>query len=64
MITYKSRVVKYGLGIREIVSVILDGKRVGVIRKEQGGWRYWPKDTDRGGELYPSLAAAKKSLES
>ena len=64
MITYKEQHETYGKNRWLIVHVLLGGKRVGVIRKETDGWRYWPKGSDTGGQLFPSIAAVKKSLES
>ncbi len=56
MITYK----------RDDVDVIvhLDGKRVGTIRMVLNGYRYFPEGKSKGGELFPTLSAAKESLES
>lgn len=58
--------------------VLLDGKRVGVIRElydmskpnhtgKPGpviGYRYHPKGDKTGGDLFPTLAACQHSLES
>lgn len=44
------------------VQVKLDDRVIGEIRKEDGGWRYFPKGKKDGGDLFPSLAKCKLSL--
>ncbi len=51
-ITYKSE-----------ICVALDGKHVGQIKSEEGGYRYFPLFSLKGGELFPTLEACKASLE-
>lgn len=43
-------------------SVFLDGKRVGTIRKDDEGFRYFPKDSIAHGEAFATLALCKASL--
>lgn len=49
--------------------VMLDGKWVGSIAhvdttdEHQGGWQYTPKGEKKGGDIFPTLALCKKSLE-
>lgn len=57
--------------------VFIDGVRVGTIEECYGakgygvgnrpgeiiGYRYYPKGQKTGGDLYPTLAACKQSLE-
>lgn len=45
------------------VKVHLNGKHIGSIRHDGGGWRYFPKGWTTGGDIYPTLAACKASLE-
>jgi hypothetical protein len=54
----------------QTVEVYLDGQLAGKIKKvsKDGtisgyGWQYFPKGQTKGGEIYPSLLACKKSLE-
>lgn len=49
---------------RDNVEVYLDTKHVGVIKKEEGGYRYYPDKSKRGGELFATLQGVKNSLES
>ena len=51
---------------RDIIQVkVYCGRlRLGSIEKEVGGWRYYPKGKSVGGDLFPSIVAVKKSLES
>lgn len=45
-------------------NVFLNGEHVGAIEHNKSGtFQYFPKDTDDGGDLYPTLAACKASLE-
>lgn len=46
------------------VDVYLFRKRTGMIAKEAGGWRYWPKGHTTGGDLCRTLQQVKNSLES
>lgn len=57
MITY-SVVSSVGL-----VEVCLEGKLVGRIKQWKDGWQYIPLGQKRGGEIFPTLEACKKSLE-
>lgn len=43
--------------------VSLEGRWIGYIKQEDGGWRYYPKGWTTGGDIYPTLAACKASLE-
>lgn len=48
------------------VQVFLEKRHVGEIRKEAEGWRYWPRGINKvadAGDLYPSPALCKRSLE-
>lgn len=45
------------------VSVRIDGKVVGEIRKVEGGYQYFPKGHSKGGEILPSMLAVKRTLE-
>lgn len=46
-------------------TVRLDGKVVGRIFRRDGGFQYVPNGNRKiGGEVYPTLEACKKSLES
>ena len=45
------------------VTVKLDGKVVGHIKKQPDGWRYQPKNGYSIGDAYPTLKACQKSLE-
>ncbi len=53
--------------VPEHFKVKLDGKLVGVIKRsgdDRGyGWRYFPKGDRIGGQVFPTLAACKRSLE-
>jgi len=49
----------------EVTPIILDNKTVGEIRKEKGGYRYWPKDitkVENAGELFPKYSQCFQSL--
>jgi hypothetical protein len=46
-----------------LVIVLVDGKQVGEIRNTADGWSYFPKGQKKGGEVFKSLAACKRSLE-
>ena len=45
------------------LSVLLDGKKVGEIRKVKGGFQYFPKGSKNGGDVIPQLIDLKKQLE-
>lgn len=45
------------------VDVLLDGWVVGYIAQVPAGWKYYPKGS-AGGEVYATLEAVKRSLES
>lgn len=48
------------------VQVFLEKRHVGEIRKEEEGWRYWPrgvKSVAGAGDLFPSPSLVKRSLE-
>ena len=49
---------------RNNVDVYLDGKHVGVIKQEEGGYRYYPGKSKRGGELFTTIQQVRNSLES
>ena len=44
------------------VKVRLDGKFIGTIKPEDGGWRYYPKGQSVGGDLFKTLGLCQKSL--
>ena len=49
---------------REWTAVYLDKKLVGnIYRVDITSWQYFPKGHKEGGEMFPSLALCKKSLE-
>jgi len=45
------------------VSVRVEGKVVGEIRKVDGGFQYFPKGQSKGGEVLPTVQAVKRTLE-
>lgn len=45
------------------VVVRIDGKKSGEIVPVEGGFRYFPTGSKRGGEVYPSIEEVKASLE-
>ena len=45
------------------VSVRIDGKVVGEIRRVEGGFQYFPKGHSNGGEILPTVKAVKLTLE-
>lgn len=47
----------------EPISVFLDNKCVGSIKKVDGGYQYFPKGKKEGGDIFPSIKEVKKSLE-
>lgn len=57
-ITYRSM----NAGLIGAVAVYLDGKKIGVIHKVDGGFQYRTKSGSRG-EIFKTLAAVKTSLE-
>jgi len=48
----------------EHIQVRQDGKIIGEIRKVSGGFQYFPKGHKEGGDIFSTLLAVKKSLES
>lgn len=46
-----------------IITVKLDGKVVGHIRKGEDGFRYTPKGQRVGGEAFETLRDCKRSIE-
>lgn len=44
------------------LKVKLDGKYVGDIKPVNGGYQYFPKGRNIGGDVYPSIDLCKKSL--
>lgn len=44
-------------------AVYLGIKRAGTIRPVQGGHSYFPKGKDEGGEVFPTVQAVKRSIE-
>jgi len=46
------------------IRVYSGGLRVGTIRAVEGGFRYFPKGSKVGGEVFTTIAAVKQSLES
>ena len=55
MITYQEK--------PEGVAVFLDKKRTGTIKQVMGGWAYFPIGKKMSGEVFPSIAKVKQSLE-
>lgn len=54
---------EYAEGRRDVpVRVKLAGRVVGEIRPVTGGWRYFPKRSKVGGEIFPTLNACQRSL--
>lgn len=45
------------------VTVWLDKAVVGRIKKEEHGWRYWPKGDHFEGQLFPTLAECKADVK-
>lgn len=52
---------KTGYGFSD-VTVRLDGKVVGEIRKVTDGWQYFPRGQRKGGVVFPTLDAVKKDI--
>lgn len=46
------------------ITVKLDRKVVGQIRNVAGGFQFFPKGKDKGGDILPSVKAVKRSIES
>ena len=44
------------------ITVILDGKVIGIIKEVIGGFCYFPKGSKTGGEIFTTIAACKSSL--
>lgn len=59
----KKQGIDYQRQIDGAVYVVLDGKRVGVIRLYPPGWQYKPRGGEAG-DFFATLAECKKSLES
>lgn len=49
------------------VEVLLDGRKIGTIKLESEaggvGYRYYPKNSKFGSDLFETLAACQRSLE-
>lgn len=45
-------------------AVFLDGKRVGTIKRVNGGWQYFPKGQKYGGEIFKNISECEESLVS
>ena len=45
------------------ITVILDKKVAGRIKRVDGGWQYFPKGQSSSGEIFPSVGLCKQSLE-
>ena len=45
------------------ITVFLDKKIVGHIKKVDGGFQYFPKGCKDGGDILPTVFAVKQSLE-
>lgn len=58
MITYKRE--KFD---NKNVLVYLDGKKTGIIKSENGGFRYYPLGQRIGGDWFSKISDCKKSLE-
>jgi hypothetical protein len=66
-ITYRKVPTELTFDIPETpIQVILDGTITGLIRATTGGFAYYPKGagTKGRGEVFPTIAACKVSLES
>lgn len=50
-------------GLPHATWVLLDGKRIGVIKREIGGYRYHTRKPGNAGDFFPTLDECKKSLE-
>lgn len=57
MIAYKWK----GVGVSE--QVFLDGKFVGIIKRNGTGWQYCPKGSEIGGEIFDKISDCEDSLE-
>jgi len=47
----------------DLTAVFLDEKRVGKIKKDSDGYRYYPKGHNIAGEAFSTLGECKESLE-
>lgn len=47
---------------KEPLKVRLDSRNVGEIRKVDGGYQYFPNGAKRGGEVFPTVSAAQRTL--
>lgn len=45
-------------------NVKLENRITGQIRSEEGGFRYYPKNWNIGGDLFPSLGDVVRALDS
>lgn len=53
-----------GISYQTRVTVYLDGQPVGdILEASGGGFRYYPKGSDHPGEVFPTVAAVKASIE-
>ena len=48
--------------IKEPLMVCLGGYIVGEIRKVDGGFQYFPKDSKEGGDILPSVSEVQRTL--
>ena len=65
MIEYKLRfpnILQYK-GLHQKVDVLLDYKKVGVIKFVEVGWQYFAKGEKQGGEIFSTISLVKKSLQ-
>jgi hypothetical protein len=49
--------------LRSETRVYSGNLRIGTIRIAEGGWRYFPKGSKVGGEIFTTVSAVKRSLE-
>jgi len=48
---------------KEPLKVRLDGRHIGEIRKVAGGYQYFPKGKNYGGDILPTVGDVQQSLE-
>ena len=48
---------------KEPLKVRLDGCHIGEIRKVAGGYQYFPKGKNYGGDILPTVGDVQQSLE-
>lgn len=56
MITYKKKT-------WVVIAVLLEKKIIGHIKVVQGGWAYFPKNSQTSGEVFGTIGECKNSLE-